>query len=482
MAQHVASTTQIVDAMRAEWGLCTALLAGTDGMRAAGQRLLPKWPNEEAESYKQRLATAVLFPAFGRTVDTLAGKPFSKPVTLSDDAPPEVATWMQDADREGRNLHSFAADCMQAAVGYGLGGILVEYPVVNREEGARPMTQAEEAALQLRPYLVHIKAGQILGWRTERRNGATLLVQLRLFEVVEEADGEWGTVAVEQVRVLTPGAWQIWRKPKEKDWTDAYLHAQGVTSLGVVPFVPFYGKRTGYLTAKPPLLELAHLNVAHWQSASDQQTILHVARVPILFGRMLGDDVTVTVGAASGVMGKTPDADLKWVEHSGAAIKAGADDLAALEERMRQAGAELLVIKPGQVTATQTATENAVGMCALQRITLDLQDALNAALALVSQYANLPTAATVTLFNDFGVSSLAEASADLLLRATDAGYVSAETFRGEMRRRGVLGADVDEDEEAERLASQGPALGVLGASGSQGDQGGGLTGNDANNE
>ena len=135
---------------------------------------------------------------------------------------------------------------------------------------------------------------------------------------------------------------------------------------------------------------------------------------------------------------------------------------------MRQAGAELLVIKPGQVTATQTATENAVGMCALQRIALDLQDALNAALDLVAQYAKLPTAGTVTLFNDFGVSSLAEASADLLLRSADAGYISAATFRGEMRRRGVLGAEVDEKTELARLQEQGPALGGLNNTGGGG--------------
>lgn len=33
---------------------------------------------------------------------------------------------------------------------------------------------------------------------------------------------------------------------------------------------------------KPPLIELAHLNVKHWQSQSDQDNILHVIRVPIL--------------------------------------------------------------------------------------------------------------------------------------------------------------------------------------------------------
>lgn len=461
--------------MAADWQLCADLLGGTRAMRAAGKRHLPKFPKEEQDSYDARLATAVLFPAYSRTVSTLTGKPFSKPLALSDDAPPQVIEWMQDADREGRNLHAFAADCMQTALGYGLGGILVEYPVVRREEGARPMTQAEEAAQQLRPYLVQIKPGQILGWRTERRNGATVLTQLRLLEVAQEQDGAWGTASIEQVRVLTPGKWEIWRRPEGKDWQDATLHDSGVTTLGVIPFIPFYGERIGFMEARPPLVEVAHLNVAHWQSASDQQTILHIARVPIFFAKMLGEGVALTIGAASGINATTPEADAKWVEHSGAAIGAGKEDLAVLEERMRQAGAELLVIKPGQVTATQTGVENAVGMCALQRITLDLQDALNAALGLVALYARLPAAGMVTIFNDFGVSTLAEASAELLLKATDAGYVSAETFRGELRRRGVLGAEVDETEEVGRLAEQGPALGRIGTGepGNLSDDGGG---------
>jgi hypothetical protein len=461
MAQTVASRSAAVERMAADWQLAADLLGGTRAMRAAGKRHLPQWPNEEAKSYENRLASAVLFPAYSRTVATLTGKPFSKPLALSDDAPPQVSEWMQDADREGRNLHAFAADCMQTALGYGLGGILVEYPVVRREPGARPMTQAEEAAQQLRPYLVQIKAGQILGWRTERRNGATVLTQLRLLEVAHEQDGAWGTASIEQVRVLTPGKWEIWRRPDGKEWQDATLHDSGVTTLTVIPFIPFYGERAGFMEGRPPLVEVAHLNVAHWQSASDQQTVLHVARVPILFAKMLGDGVALTIGASNGVNATTPDADMKWVEHSGAAINAGKEDLAAIEERMRQAGAELLVIKPGQVTATQTGVENAVGMCALQRITLDLQDALNAAFDLVALYARLPTAGTVTIFNDFGVSSLAEASAELLLKATDSGYVSAETFRGEMRRRGVLGAEVDETEEVSRLTEQGPALGRI---------------------
>ena len=64
-----------------------AMLYGTAAMRAAGDTLLPRWSNEEAESFKTCLAVATLFPAFPHTIEVLAGKPFSKPLTLSDDVP-----------------------------------------------------------------------------------------------------------------------------------------------------------------------------------------------------------------------------------------------------------------------------------------------------------------------------------------------------------------------------------------------------------
>ena len=209
---------------------------------------------------------------------------------------------------------------------------------------------------------------------------------------------------------------------------------------------------------RPPLIEVAHLNVQHWQSASDQQTLLHIARVPILTVIGANDDTVITVGAASAV--KLPQgSDMKFVEHSGAAITAGRQDLIDLEERMRQAGAELLVLAPGKVTATQIATENAVGMCALQRITLGLQDSLNTALQLMADWMSLPTGGTVTLFSDFGAATLAEASAELLFKANLAGKLSDQTFLAEMQRRGILAPGVTADDERDRIEGQGPTPG-----------------------
>jgi hypothetical protein len=454
----VSTKTDSVTAMEPDWELARALLGGTRAMRAAGKQYLPKWPNEEEDAYACRLATAVLFPAYKRTVFTLTGKPFAEPVTIGDDVPAQIAEWLKDADLRGRNIDAFAADVMQSALGYGICGILVDFP---KAEGIK--TVADERKAGLRPYFIQIHPWQVLGWRDEYVAGAWVLTQLRLLECVDEPDGAFGLKKVEQVRVLTPGAWQVYRQSDKKEWM---LFDEGTTTLKTIPYVPVYGERCEFMVGTPPLIEVANLNVAHWQCASDQQTILHVARVPILAVIGVDDEkFELTVGASTAV--KIPTGgDMKFVEHSGKAIEAGADELEALEERMRQAGAELLVLRPGKITATQTAAENAVGMCALHRIAQNLEDALDQALQIMAMWVGEQSGGHVELFKDFGAASLAEASTQILLDSASAGKISDETYFSEMKRRGIVSPDIDWQDEKKRIDAQKPALGMIGGTGS----------------
>ncbi|MGT2429259.1 DUF4055 domain-containing protein [Cupriavidus basilensis] len=449
MANDVRKKSAAAEAMSAPLPLVRSLRGGTAAMRAAGKTYLPQWPNEEKASYDARLSVATLFPAFSRTVEVLAGKPFSKPLTLGDDVPKRIQDWTEDIDLQGRNLHAFGASLCEDALAAGFCGILVDYPTT---DGLR--TQADEQAAGVRPYFVHIRLDDLLGWRYKRVNGAAVLTQLRYLECVTEDDGEFGESTIEQVRVLTPGAWQTWRKVDGKD--DWLPHAEGTTTLKVVPFVPVYGKRKGFMLGEPPLLDLAHMNVEHWQSKSDQQTILHVARVPILFTKMLGDEVEITVGANSAVKAQSPEADMKFVEHSGLAIEAGRKSLLDLEDQMRQAGAELLVIKPGNVTEVQTVADNEQGACALQRIASDLEDAIDAALQLMADWVGEAEGGHVTIYKDFGAATLAEASAELLQKMNVAGTLSDETLFEEMQRRGIIRPDLEWQDESLRIGTPQP--------------------------
>lgn len=450
----VAAKSHAVECMTETWTLVADLMNGTAAMRRARERHLPKWPAENLDSYCFRLKTATLFPAYQRTVSILTGKPFSKPLTLSEDTPERIKTWTADVDQEGRNLDAFAADLCSDALAYGFCGILVDAPPA---DGLR--TVADERQAGIRPYFVHVKHDAILGWRTEQRGGSMTLSQLRLMESVEELDGAFGTKCVDQVRVLEPGRWATYRKVKGASGVETWqLHDEGSTSIDVIPFAPVYGYRRGHMRGVPPMLDLAYLNVEHWQSQSDQQTILHTARVPILFSKDMEHD-DLTVGSGTVVKASSPGADLKFVEHSGSSIEAGRTSLLDLEDRMRQIGAELLVIKPGNTTEVQTRSDNEPAMCDLQRIMQALEDAIDLALGYMAKFAGEATGGSVKIYSDFGVATLAEASAQLLANMQEAGSLSQSTLLKELQRRGVLSADLDVDTEiaassAERKATQ----------------------------
>jgi len=454
-----------VAAMADHIELTQALMSGTSAMRKLGSKYLPMFALEEPDHYGRRLDRATLHPAYSRTVKTLTGKPFSKAVN-TDEVASDLKPLLDDIDLEGRNLDAFAAEVFEHTMATGLAGILVEFPdashmdLPTNEAGLRSVATEKEAGL--RPYWVMIRAHQLLGWKDQRIKGRKVITQIRFVESVSEEDpeDEFSSGVVEQIRVIESTQWRTYRKSKER--TEWELFKTGVNTAGFVPYVPCYGDRMSFMMGKPALLEMAHLAVKHWQSQSDQDNLLHVARVPILCSSGVDPNdkkFKIVLGGSSFI--KLPDgADLKYVEHSGAAIGAGQESLTELMNQMKEAGAELLLLEPGQVTATKTMSDNEVGRCALQRMTRDFQDALNLALDFTMQWLGkgADKAGTVTVFQDFGAASLADASAQLLVGWNTSNKLSDQTTFEELQRRGTIRPDLTWEDEQDRMSEQGPPL------------------------
>src|SRR5690606_37384646 len=152
-------------------------------------------------------------------------------------------------------------------------------------------------------------------------------------------------------------------------------------------------------------------------------TILHVARVPIL--AMIGaeDGAILTVGASTAV--KLPlGADLKFVEHSGAAIQAGQESLEKLQDQMIQTGAELLMPKPGQRSATEANNDAEANKSELQRIVEAFEDSLDQCLWFMAQWVGMDDGGRVSLFKDFGAGSLSDAAGQLILAFQQSGLIT----------------------------------------------------------
>ena len=198
------------------------------------------------------------------------------------------------------------------------------------------------------------------------------------------------------------------------------------------------------------------MNIAHWQSQSDQRNILHFARVPILFGSGRTDDEPITISVGQMTTATAPEAKLQWVEHSGAAIGAGRQDLKDLEFQMETHGLQLLVARSESATGATLDAEketSVLGMTADQ-----LQDALEQALIWMARYGGIDAKPSVTVNKEFTVGMMTAQEMGVLLQAVQTGNMSRETFLRELARRGMVAADLDPDEEAERIGTTAPSI------------------------
>ena len=186
---------------------------------------------------------------------------------------------------------------------------------------------------------------------------------------------------------------------------------------------------------------MAWLNLAHWQSASDQRHILHIARVPLLFGRGLQmAERGLEIGPNRLILSDDPSADLKFVEHSGAAIAAGRQDLVDLEDKMAVMGLDMIARRPVMATATGRAIDAAHCHASLDALLTSLQSGMMAAFVMAAKWMGLPrqAAGQLSISANRPFFGEIEQQARWLLDARAAGEITQSQFLAEARRRGLL--------------------------------------------
>lgn len=448
----VATPSSTYRKMAPRWAKIDALLGGTETMRAAGETYLPQYDAESNTAYKARLERATLLNMTEQTLDTLAGKPFREQIVLGDDVPEAMVELFDDVDMQGSNLQAFCRSWFREGWAKAFSHVLVEHPVVQDREDGQPRTLADDRNEGLRPYWVHIRPENVIAAYSEVREGREVLTHVRILEKTIERDG-WEEVEKVRVRVLEPGAWWLYAPTKRADeWV---VEDSGTTALDYVPLVTFYaGKRCGLMEAKPPLMDLADLNVTHWQSSSDQRNVLTVARFPILAGSGVPADATVQIGPNKFLTTETPDGKWYYVEHTGAAIEAGQKDLEALEDQMSTYGAEYMRKKPGGETATGRALDSAESSSYLASTVRDFQDCVELAMQYTADWLKVDEGGSVAINADVDLTEADAALLDTLNKARAARDLSRKRYLKELKDRRVLSDDFDEVENEEELADE----------------------------
>lgn len=420
-------------------------------MRAAGTQWLPKEQKEDATNYQRRVDRTFLHPAFRDTIDRLVAKPFAKDVVV-EKLPDRFKEFPRNVDGESSNLTSFARETMRDLMSYGRAHVLVDFPNL-------PPAPNLKEDLERSPYFVRISPMDLFFWESEIRGKDRVLTEIRFYETQVKRSGSMSQTPVMRVRVYKTATWEIWERNEEKEneWVKV---SEGTHTFGAVPLVTIYANRPAFMMADPPLDELAWMNLAHWQSSSDQRNILRVARCGILFARGFNDNElqTLTIAPTSLLKSTSPNAEVRWIEHTGSAIKAGADDLAHLEEVMEILGLQPLISRSSKTLATVKEIDENRADTDVQAWIRSMESGLEMAFEYLGRWVSLEVAADVELNSDFGISTRAQQDLQTLIQMRRQGDLSRETFLKEVKKRGVLSETVVVEEELGAIEAEGPDL------------------------
>jgi len=449
-------------AMQKAWPLIDDLMAGSAAMQANAAKYLPQFDKENPKHYNARVNNSSLFSAYADTFKNIASKPFSKKLTLEGELPTPLSEIADDVDGQGKTLMQLARELLASYINRGVAHVLVDYPKTTNEDGTTP-NLAEERSAGHRPRFIAVTPDQLIGWRTDPLAvGAQSLAQIRITETRNEPDGLWGDKAVDYVRVIERDAWMLHREVDE----EYSLLEEGVNSLGRVPLATGYSNQTGLLTADPPLKELAETNLTHYRSDSDQRNILHMARTATLFVKGFTEDEAgkIALGPNQVISTTNPEADAKFVEHRGEAIKAGQVDIDKLEERMMVLGLQPFMSRVGNQTATGQGIDESRANCDIQAWVMSLEQLLYDCYAIAADWIDLdlPDDFKVNIFNDFSIWMRAVQDIEQLIKMRQAHELSRVTFLREIKRRAIISETVDVQAEVADIEAEGPALGTIG--------------------
>lgn len=449
--------------MAPKWRKINALLGGTDAMRAAGQTYLPQHEAEVDKRYSSRLEVNVLLNMTKLTLDTWTGKPFSDPIRLNDDVPEDIVALVENVDLLGNNLTVYARNWFRDGLAKAFSHTLVEMPRKNEPEG-RKRTLEDDRRENNRPYLVHVEPESLIFAQAAIVDGQEILQEIRIHEVTVEQVGDFGQEVIERIRrIIVRGDVKqvtIYRKVEDKKKTDKVewvVEFDFPYDLDEIPLVTFYANREGFMMGTSPLDDLADLNITHWQSGSDQRAVLTVARFPMLaLSGGVDDANALQVGPHKWLF--TPDKDGKfyYVEHTGAAIGAGRNDLQDLEEQMSHYGAQFVKHRPSHTSATSRLLDSIESTTPLHDATLRFKDAVEEVLRLMGKWMRKGNddAGTIEINTEFDKGEYDDTDIKALLESRKNRDLSRPKFLAELRRRDLLTERFDADENTAELEEE----------------------------
>lgn len=454
-----------------EWEMIEDASAGERAVKAKGETYLPK-PNcadksaENAERYKQYVARAVYYSATGRTLQGLTGLAFKRWPEI--ELPASMEDFRNNVTGAGVPLIQHAQATVGGILKTGRGGILVDFPRLNREA-----SRADQIQGGAQPTLTYYSATAITNWRTMKRGSRVVLSLVVLCETYEEVDA--GGFAVElktQYRELrlenNVYKVNVWRKVRDAEGKESWqpmadMAAEPKQGNGQpwneIPFQFIGSQNNDTAIDFAPLRDIASVNLAHYRNSADYEDSVYMTGQPQVWVMGVNEEWLeiwkkngIYVGSRS--IGAGPQgASVQMIQAQPNQLAKEAMD--QKEKQLAALGARLLVPGDAPRTATEVDSDDATAHSVLTSVCDNVSQAYEKVLAWAANFANASGEVTFSIPTEF-TKVVDAATAQVLLQLVQAGKMPESDLFTALRLAGYIDSDKTDEQIRDEIGQQLP--------------------------
>ena len=343
------------------WAVCREVIAGEDVVKDKGEKYLPmavlRNHDEQLARYKAYKMRTPFIPFTYMAYQVQHAMVFRRTPTVVCSDGLKQSGILDNVDGKGNSLYQFASNSFDDLLKTGFGGGLLDMP-----EAEPGMTKYDAEKKGIRPYVTYYPAEQIINKIYDNSQGFSRLKLVVLKEKVNEYKDEFILVNKERYRVLAINDKGYY---EQRIWTPVYDEKGDIVDIGVkvapvtingeqIRYIPFVFFPTD-IAEKPPLYDLAMMNIHHYQVMADYYNGLHKVTMPT--GYITGytpsdnedEDDEITLGGDVFITEENSDAKFGMLSYAGEGMEHTREGIDKIENLI--AGIFMKSIAPDKKTS-----------------------------------------------------------------------------------------------------------------------------------
>lgn len=438
-----------------DWSFVRDCLEGDKAIKAGKTRYIPQLSGQSSEEYAAYIGRPYFEGYTQRVHNGTTGLLFAKSPQV--EAPTQLKNLFDNFDLNGSTLTDYAQDVSGEVMLVDRVGCLVD---MGRDEN------------QNRPYATIYKTENILNWRYQNINNQNTLTMVVLQEVEQQwiSDFEVDDVTIYRVLFLIDGRYEqhVYRPNKDSQGkTDGYnveviVPLMNGRPLSYIPFVSITSEKLTIEPSKPPLLDLARVNLAHFKLNVDYYHGLHFTALPTAwitgYQKKQGDD-SLNIGSTTVLEFPRPETKLGYLEFEGKGLETLENEKAKLVDAMVVLGSNMLQGDKKTAEAEATVAMRSAGQNASLISTADtISRGITKVLEIMAEWMGVSVEVSYKLNTDYNLTQMSPQLLKEIIVGKTLGEIPRKVVFETLKAGEIIKEDVTFEDYETMLQEEAPVI------------------------